>query len=102
MIRYLLKLITGGIFDENFIRRYTKLAVLFAALTIVSISNGYICKKKLRKIENLKIELESLKHENMMLETEVTTHSRHTEIEKKLKERGINLSPAKTVFEIKK
>ncbi|MDR0686456.1 MAG: hypothetical protein LBF79_03230 [Dysgonamonadaceae bacterium] len=102
-VKYILKLLTGDIFNENFIAKNLKMMILVAALIVLFTSNRYACIKKIRKIETLKIELESLKHENMILETEITSHSRITRIEELLEKRGIKLEPAKTtVFKIKK
>jgi cell division protein FtsL len=102
MIRRIIQLITGTGFEE-FIAKQFILIILIVGLIIIFISNRYECAKKLTRIEALKIEIQELRYENLMLQTEVATGSRQSQVEKELKEKGINLTTSKKrVFEVKK
>jgi cell division protein FtsL len=102
MIRTIIKIITGIGFEEFIIKQF-KLIILFLLLTVVFISNRYICAKRMTKIDRMKTELRELRYENLMLQTEVAAGSKQSQVEKDLKEKGLNLTTSKNrVFEIKK
>ncbi|MDR1372264.1 MAG: hypothetical protein LBJ17_03940 [Dysgonamonadaceae bacterium] len=102
MSKNLLKIIQGDVLSEDFIAKNFKLIILIVLLLLAFISNRYACAKKLTKIEALKTELREVKYENLLISTEVTTHTRRSQIEKMLKQKGINLeSSQSTTFKIK-
>jgi len=103
MLKKIFRVITGEIFSEDFILKNFKLIFLITALTLVFITNRFACNKKMTSIEKLRTELKDIRYENLMLQTEVTTRSRQSQIEQKLREKGISLtSSKKQVFEIEK
>ena len=97
------KVLGGDILTEEFVTKQFKLIVLIVFLILVFISNNYSCMKKLTKIEDLNLQLKNLKYENLVISTELTTHSRQSQIEELLKIKEIDLSASKTpAFEIRK
>ncbi|MDR1632055.1 MAG: hypothetical protein LBR97_04130 [Dysgonamonadaceae bacterium] len=93
----------GGFLTEDFVIRQSKLLVLIVFLIIVFISNRYYCMKKLTEIENLKTKLQDVKYENLIISTELTSHSRQSQIEEMLAKKGIGLRSSKaSVYEIHK
>ena len=97
------KVLGGDILTEEFVTKQFKLIILIVFLILVFISNSYSCMKKLTEIENLNSQLKNLKYENLVISTELTTHSRQSQIEELLKVKEIDLSASKTpAFEIRK
>ena len=93
----------GGILTEDFVVKQSKLIILIAFLFVLFISNRYSCLKKLTEIDRLKIELKDVKYENLVISTKLTTHSRQSQVESLVKEKGLNLSiSGKPAYEIKK
>ncbi|GHT04972.1 hypothetical protein FACS189440_01430 [Bacteroidia bacterium] len=82
----------GGILTEEFVTKQYKLLVLIVILIVIFISNGYSCMKKLTEIEALKERLKDVKYENLIISTELTSHSRQSQVEELLKAKGIELS----------
>jgi cell division protein FtsL len=100
---WLSHILGGGFLTEDFIIKQSKLLILIVLLIMAFISNRYSCMKKLTEIEILKTKLQDVKYENMIISTEVTAHSRQSQIEELLKKKGIDLVPSKSAFyEIKK
>ena len=88
---------------EGFVSKHLKLLVLIVGLTIIFISNGYSCKKKLAEIEELNAKLRDVKYENQVLITKWTSSSRHSQVKELLEQKGMNLSsPTSPAFEIRK
>jgi hypothetical protein len=97
------KILGGDILTEDFVVKQSKLIILIVFLILVFISNRYSCAKKLTRIEDLSTRLKNVKYENLIIATELTTHSRQSQIEELLKIRGIELESSKTpAFEIHK
>lgn len=93
----------GEILVEDFVIKQSKLILLIVFLIIVFISNRYSCAKKLTRIEDLNRKLTDVKYENLVISTELTLHSRQSQIELLLERKGIELSSPKVPpFEIRK
>jgi hypothetical protein len=100
---FLSKLLGGSILTEDFVIKQFKLIILIVSLFLVFISNRYACSKKLTEIEDLNTKLKNIKYENLIISTELTTHSRQSQVEELLKSKEIDLSTSKTpAFEIHK
>jgi cell division protein FtsL len=97
----LVRVIGGDILTEEFVSKQYKLLVLIVILIVLFISNGYSCMKKLTEIEELKGQLKDVKYENLILTAEWNAHSRQSQIEELLQEKGIELSTG-TVIKIQK
>lgn len=102
--RFSLNHILGGeILAEEFVIKQSKLLILIVFLIIIFISNRYSCAKKMTLIEDLQSELMDVKYEHLIISTELTTHSRQSQIETLLERKGIELAGPKTPpYEIKK
>ncbi|MDR3338524.1 MAG: hypothetical protein LBT25_00265 [Candidatus Symbiothrix sp.] len=97
------EILGGGILTEKFFVAQSKLLILIVFLILLFISNRYACMKKLTEIENLTTQLKDIKYENLIISTELMTHSRQSQIEELLKQKGINLAASKSsVYEIQK
>jgi hypothetical protein len=96
-------LLGGDILTEEFIARQSKLIILVVVLILLFISNRYSCTKKLTEIEDLNMKLKNVKYETLIISTDLTTHTRQSQIEELLKTKGIELEVSKTpAFEIQK
>jgi hypothetical protein len=93
----------GGFLTEDFVIKQSKLLILIVFLIIIFISNRYSCMKKLTEIENLKIKLEDVKYENLIISTELTSNSRQSQIEEMLAAKGLGLKSSKaSIYKIRK
>ncbi|MDH8701852.1 hypothetical protein M2138_001203 [Dysgonomonadaceae bacterium PH5-43] len=102
--RSLIQYVFSGIFlTEDGLVKQSKLIILVVILFLLFISNDYSCRKKLYKIEELKVELNDVKYHNLVISTQLTYNSRQSQLEKLLEEKGINLSGNKNpAYMIKK
>ena len=93
----------GGILNEDFVVKQSKLIILITFLFVLFISNRYDCLKKLTEIDRLRTELRELKAENLVISTQLTTNSRQSQIEALIEEKGLELSGSKTpAYKIRK
>jgi hypothetical protein len=100
---FISRVLGGDIWTEDFIARQSKLIILVVVLILIFISNRYSCAKKLTEIEDLNLKLKNVTYENLIISTDLTTHSRQSQIEVLLKTKGIELEASKTpAFEIRK
>jgi hypothetical protein len=95
-------LFRGDILEEVIVKQFGLLA-LVVFLIIAFISHDYYCKKSLTRIEDLKDTLKDIQYENLIIQTELTSISRQSQVEELLKKNGSELTvPATPPFEIKK
>lgn len=92
----LLYILGGGILKEDFIVRHTKMIVLVVVLIFFFIGNRYTCMQKLREIDRLQQQLRDVRFEALSISSELTGHSRQSQIELLIEEQGIDLEAAKT------
>ena len=81
----------GGILNGDFIMRHTRMIVLIVVLIIF-----YSCMQKLSKIDHLQKELQDVRFEALSISSELTGHSRQSQIESLIEEQGIDLEGAQT------
>ena len=86
----------GGILKEDFIVRHTRMIVLIVILIFFFIGNRYTCLQKLREIDRLQQQLRDVRFEALSISSELTGHSRQSQIEVLIEEQGIDLEGAKT------
>lgn len=99
----LLYILGGGILKEDFIVRHTKMIVLVVVLIFFFIGNRYTCMQKLREIDRLQQQLRDVRFEALSISSELTGHSRQSQIELLIEEQGIELETAKTPpYELRK
>jgi cell division protein FtsL len=97
------RIINGEILTEDFVVKQSKLIIMIVFLILIFISNRYACMKKLTEIETLTTQLKDVKYENLVISTELTTHSRQSQVEELLNSKGIKLASSKSsVYEIHK
>lgn len=92
----LLYILGGGILKEDFIVKHTKMIVLIVVLIFFFIGNRYTCMQKLREIDRLQQQLRDVRFEALSISSELTGHSRQSQIELLIEEQGIELEAAKT------
>lgn len=92
----LLYILGGGILKEDFIIKHTKMIVLVVVLIFFFIGNRYTCMQKLREIDRLQQQLRDVRFEALSISSELTGHSRQSQIELLIEEQGIDLEVAKT------
>lgn len=85
----------GGILKEDFILRHTRMIVLIVLLIFFFIGNRYTCMQKLREIDRLQQRLRDVRFEALSISSELTGHSRKSQIESLIEEQGIDLETAK-------
>lgn len=99
----LLYILGGGILKEDFIVKHTKMIVLVVVLIFFFIGNRYTCMQKLREIDRLQQQLRDVRFEALSISSELTGHSRQSQIELLIEEQGIDLEVAKTPpYELRK
>jgi len=99
----LLYILGGGILKEDFILKHTKMIVLVVVLIFFFIGNRYTCMQKLREIDRLQQQLRDVRFEALSISSELTGHSRQSQIELLIEEQGIELEVAKTPpYELRK
>ena len=86
----------GGILKEDFIVRHTRMIVLIVILIFFFIGNRYTRLQKLREIDRLQQQLRDVRFEALSISSELTGHSRQSQIEVLIEEQGIDLEGAKT------
>ena len=86
----------GGILKEDFIVKHTRMIVLIVLLLFFFIGNRYTCLQKLREIDRLQQRLRDVRFEALSISSELTGHSRQSQIELLIEEQGIDLETAKT------
>ena len=85
----------GGILKEDFVLRHTRMIVLLVVLAFFFIGNRYTCMQKLREIDRLNQRLRDVRFEALSISSELTGHSRQSQIEALIEEQGIDLEVAK-------
>ena len=85
----------GGILKEDFILKHTRMIVLLVVLAFFFIGNRYTCMQKLREIDRLNQRLRDVRFEALSISSELTGHSRQSQIEALVEEQGIDLEVAK-------
>ncbi len=86
----------GGVLKEDFIVRHTKMIILIVCMIFFFIGNRYTCDQKLKEIDRLQQELRDVRFEALSISSELTGHSRQSQIELLIEEQGIDLEGAKT------
>ena len=92
----ILYVLGGGILKEDFIVKHTRMIVLIVLLLFFFIGNRYTCLQKLREIDRLQQRLRDVRFEELSISSELTGHSRQSQIELLIEEQGIDLETAKT------
>ena len=75
--------------------RHTRMIVLLVVLAFFFIGNRYTCMQKLREIDRLNQRLRDVRFEALSISSELTGHSRQSQIEALIEEQGIDLEVAK-------
>ncbi len=86
----------GGILKEDFIMRHMRMIIYVVVLIFFFIGNRYTCMQKLREIDRLQQRLRDARFEALSISSELTGHSRQSQIESLIEEQGIDLEGAKT------
>ena len=92
----LLYVLGGGILNEDFIVKHTRMIVLIVILMFFFIGNRYTCMQKLREIDRLQQQLRDVRFEALSISSELTGNSRQSQIELLIEEQGVELEGAKT------
>ena len=99
----LMYILGGGILKEDFIVRHTKMIVLIVILCFFYISNHYTCAIKIREIDRLQEQLKEVKLEAISISAQLTSDTRPSQVEERVKKQGLQLEKAKTPpYKIKK
>lgn len=99
----LLYILGGGILKEDFILKHTKMILLIVILAFVYIGNRYVCMQKLKDIDRLERQLRDVRFEALSVSSELTGHSRQSQIEALIEKQGIGLeAPVTPPYELHK
>ena len=94
--RNILYILSGGILKEDFVIRHTRLIILIVILIVFFIGNRYTCLVKLREIDRLQKQLHDIKTEAIHISGQLTGRNRMSQIEKLVKEKGLEIESAQT------
>lgn len=86
----------GGILKEDFIVKNMPMILLVALLIVCFVGSQYTCMQKLREIDRLQQRLRDVRFEALSISSELTEHSRQSQIELLIEEQGIDLEGSKT------
>lgn len=92
----LLYILGGGILNEEFVTRHTRLLLFIVMLTIIFIGNRYSCTMKEKQIDTLQKELNEKKMEALSISVELTRYSQRSQIESRIKQQNLDLESANT------
>ena len=76
---------------KNWLLHQGKWAFLVIFCTFIYMDNRMVCDKQLKRIDRLTEQLEEVKYISTIKETELLRAGRQTEIEKLVKEKGLDL-----------
>jgi len=94
--RNVLYFLSGGILNEDFVAKHTRLFILIIILFVLFIGNRYTCLSKLREIDRLQKELHEVKTESIHISGQLTGRNRMSQIEQLVKAQGLEIESAKT------
>ena len=86
----------GGILEESFMVRHTKMIVLIVIMLFFYISNRYACIIKIREIDRLQVQLKEVRSENLSTLVQLTGNTQPSQIEEAVKRLGLDIEKAKT------
>lgn len=86
----------GGVLKEDFVVKHTRMILLVVCMIFFFIGNRYTCDQKLKEIDRLQQVLRDVRFEALSISSELTGHSRQSQIELLIEEQGIDLEGAKT------
>lgn len=92
----LLYILGGNILKEDFIVRHAWMIIWVLFWLLFLITNRFTCLQKLREIDRLQQQLRDVRFEALSISSELTGHSRESQIESLVEEQGIDLESAKT------
>lgn len=99
----LLYVLGGGILNEDFIVKHTRMLVLIVVLIFFFIGNRYSCMQKLKEIDRLQQQLRDVRFEALSVSSELTGNSRQSQVEVLIEQNNLGLEVAKTPpFELHK
>ena len=84
-------IISGTFLGSDLFRRNWLFIVVLILIVLAHITHRYICIEKVSRIEKLQKELEDEKYKTLVISSDLTQISRQTQIEKMMKEKGLNL-----------
>ena len=91
----------GSVLTEGVFVRNIGFIIALVIVILVFISNRYTVLHKMSEIERLQSELKDVKYESLEIASDLTEMGRQENIERKLKDRGIELTiPAEPLYKI--
>jgi len=92
----LMYILGGGMLNEDFIIKHTKMIVLIVIMLFFYISNRYSCIIKLREIDRLQMQLKELQSEAVSTSVRLTGNTRPSQVEEFVKKLGLDIEKSKT------
>ena len=92
----LMYILGGGMLNQGFITRHTKMIVLIVIMLFFYISNRYSCIIKLREIDRLQMQLKELQSEAVTTSVRLTGNTRPSQVEELVKKLGLDIEKSKT------
>ncbi|HQB29082.1 MAG TPA: FtsL-like putative cell division protein [Paludibacter sp.] len=88
--------LNGNIFTKKFIRKQYLLIILLVILSVFYIDNRYTSEKQIKRIAELKKEVQDVKYESLTISAELMGITRQSNILKLLESKNMKLRPGDT------
>lgn len=94
--RWLDDILHGRALSSDFLVAHRRSIGMLIVVILINISNRYDCQQKLTEISKLKREITDLRYEALTLSAQLMGASRQSEVERLVKEKGLDLEIATT------
>jgi hypothetical protein len=88
--------LNGSIFTKKFLRKQYALIALLVILSVFYIDNRYTSEKQIKRIAELKKEVQDVKYESLTISAELMGITRQSNILKLLESKNMKLRPGET------
>ncbi|MGI5975378.1 MAG: FtsL-like putative cell division protein [Paludibacter sp.] len=88
--------LNGNIFTKKFIRKQYLLIILLVILSVFYIDNRYTSEKQIKRIAELKKEVQDVKYESLTISAELMGITRQSNILELLENKNMKLKPGDT------
>jgi cell division protein FtsL len=89
-------ILNGNILTKKFIRKQYLLIILLVVLSVFYIDNRYSSEKQIKRIAELKKEIQDVKYESLTISAELMGITRQSNILRLLENKGMKLKPGNT------
>lgn len=88
--------INGNILTKKFFQKQYGLLIMMAILAFMYVDNRFYCETQLAKVIELKKDIQDVKYESLTISAQLMEISRQSNIQRMIKEKGLNLIESAT------